>query len=395
MNLPGVIHLGSRYLARHRTKAVLLISAITLSLFLPLGISLVVREAEEQLRARAESTPLVLGAKGSPLELVFNGLYFSTPDLTTFPLGEAEKLLEDEQRKAKTVIPIYARFEAKKHPIVGTTLDYFRFRNLEIAEGRMMTRLGDCVIGSEVAKKLGIEPDGRLLSKADQMMGLTGVRPLRMRVTGILAPTLGPDDHTVFVDLKTTWVIEGIAHGHEEATEKTTLEIQEDGNTAMNAAVIPYNEITDENVNSFHFHGDPGEFPITAAIVIPRDRTKAETMLIGDYISKTSPYQMIRPANVMTELFATVFKIRDLVVFALVAVGIAAALIAGLVFLLSNRLRAREFESLANIGADPWTARALIFFEAGFVLLASLALAGGLLAILSAITPKLLPALMA
>ncbi|MFT5470583.1 MAG: putative ABC transport system permease protein [Verrucomicrobiales bacterium] len=394
MNIPGVIHLGSRYLARHRTKAVLLISAITLSLFLPLGISLVVRQAEEQLRARANSTPLVLGAKGSPLELVFNGLYFSMPDLTPFPLGEAEQLLGDEQKKAKTVIPIYSRFEAKKHPIVGTSLEYFRFRGLEVAEGRMMTRLGDCVIGSGVAKKLGLGPDERLLSKSEQMIGLTGVRPLNMRITGVLTPTSGPDDHAVFVDLKTTWIIEGIAHGHNEATPETTLEEQE-GNTALNAAVIPYNEITDENVDSFHFHGETSEFPISAAIVIPRDRKKAETMLLGEYISDTSLFQMIRPGDVMTELFATVFRIRDLVVVALVAVGLASALIAGLVFLLSNRLRAREFESLANIGADPATTRALLFFEAGFVILSSVVLAGILLATLNLIIPKLLPVLMA
>ena len=50
MNFSGSVYIGWRYLRRHKRKAFLLTSAITLSLFLPLGISLVVREAENHLR---------------------------------------------------------------------------------------------------------------------------------------------------------------------------------------------------------------------------------------------------------------------------------------------------------------------------------------------------------
>lgn len=389
MNLPGAIYLGTRYLARHRGKAVLLISAITLSLFLPLAISLVVRQAEAQLRARAEVTPLLLGAKGSPLELVFNGLYFSKPDLAKITHGTAQQLLADGQAK---VIPIYARYSARKNRIVGASLEYFRFRNLKIADGRMMTRLGDCVLGASVAEKLGLGPGDTVVSTPEQMFDIAGVYPLKMRITGVLAPSNGPDDRVLFVDLKTAWIIEGIAHGHEDATPETTLET-EDGVAKLNASVREYTEITDANVDSFHFHGDVADFPITAAIVLPKD-DRAAALLLGKFVGDSATEQLIRPARVMSELFDTVFQIRNLVVAALAAVGIASALIAGLVFLLSNRLRAREFESLANIGADPATVRLLVLFEAAFVCLTSILIAGLLLLILMAITPLLLPTLM-
>ena len=78
--------------------------------------------------------------------------------------------------------------------------------------------------------------------------------------------------------------------------------------------------------------------------------------------------QLAEPVAVMDELFDTVFQVRTMVVAALVSVAMAAGLISLLVFLLSNRLRAREFESLRNIGADPGSIRLLILFEGATVI---------------------------
>lgn len=389
MNLGGSIFLGSRYLRRHRRKAALLVSAITLSIFLPLAISLVVRAAESHLRSRSAATPLLLGAAGSPLELVFNGVYFSRPGVESIPVGEARTVGNDD---LASVIPVYARFQARGFPIVGTTLDYAEFRDLRVARGRLFARLGDCVLGATVARSLSLGPGDSLVSSPEQVFDLAGVYPLKMRVAGVFAPTGTPDDHAVFVDLKTAWIIEGIAHGHQDATtadEGTVLETKGD-NVALNASVVEYTEITPENAASFHFHGDTGDFPVSGAVVIPRD-TKAATILLGRFLGEGKTAQLVRPDDVMEELFATVFRIRDFVVAALACVGVMAALIAALVFLLSNRLRAREFESLANIGADPASVRLLVAFEALFVILVSLALAGLLILVLHTAVPKLLP----
>jgi putative transposase len=60
-------------------------------------------------------------------------------------------------------IPMYVRFQARGNPIVGTTLDYFEFRGLQIAKGRQLAVLGDCVLGARVAKSLALKPgDSRM-----------------------------------------------------------------------------------------------------------------------------------------------------------------------------------------------------------------------------------------
>lgn len=387
MNWSGLIFLGMRYVQRNRGKVTLLIAAFTLVWLLPLSIGLLVKRAETQLRARAVETPLLLGETGSALELTFNGLYFTKPAIATFPYRQVEEVRESGLAEA---IPLYARFSASGYRIVGTSLEYFDFRGLEYAEGRPLLRLGECVIGATVAEREGLEEGDSLISSPETLFDLAGVYPLKMKVVGILAPSGTPDDGAVFVDLKTTWIIEGLGHGHVEAAESSAdqqLKADDSEAVKLNASVVQYNEVTPENAASFHFHGEIGDNPFTSIIVIPND-AKSQAIIKGRYAASEA-LQLISPEEEMDELFATVFSVQQLVLWLLRVVGAATLLIGGLVFLLSYRLRREEFGHLRRIGADIATLRALIAFEAGFVILSSLVVSGiGLF-----LTDQLAPAL--
>lgn len=374
MNWGGLIFLGMRYVQRNRGKVTLLIAAFTLVWLLPLSIGLLVKRAETQLRARAVETPLLLGKTGSALELTFNGLYFTKPAIATLPYRQVEEVRESGLAEA---IPLYARFSAAGYRIVGTSLEYFDFRGLEYAEGRPLLRLGECVIGATVAKREGLEEGDSLISSPETLFDLAGVYPLKMKVVGILAPSSTPDDNTVFVDPKTTWIIEGLGHGHVEASQSSAdQQIKTDHTEAvkLNASVVQYNEVTPENAASFHFHGEIGDNPFTSIIVIPND-AKSQAIIKGRYATSEA-LQLISPEEEMDELFATVFGVQQLVLWLLGVVGAATLLIGGLVFLLSYRLRREEFGHLRRIGADMATLRALIAFEAGFVILSSMVVSG-------------------
>lgn len=376
MNGSGVIYLGLRYLQRNRIKTLLLIAAFTLVWLLPAGIGLIVAKVEAQLRARAVETPLLLGQAGSPLELVFNGLYFTKPQVATLPLREVDAVAETGFAR---VIPIYARYTAGAHRIVGTSLDYFDFRRLEVKEGRQLLRLGECVVGAAVAEKNGLEPGDAVISTPGTLFDLAGVYPLKMTVVGVLAPAASPDDKAIFVDLKTAWIIEGLGHGHDNTDEldedqKIAPLTPEDTAVRLNASVVEYNEITPENAERFHFHGDTADYPVTAAIVIPPDE-RNQALIKGRYTKMGGP-QLVSPAGEMDELFATVFGVQRFVLGLLLAIGLATLAIGALVFLLSYRVREEEFRHLRHLGADLATLRALVAFEAGFVILASLLASG-------------------
>jgi putative ABC transport system permease protein len=348
--------LAWRYVTRHPRQTALLAAALALVIALPLCLRVLVKATESAMHERAVSTPLLLGARGSSLDLMLSTLYFKHQPLPAIDMRH----VEDTRTLALGVaIPLDVRFQAQGTPIVGTALEYFSFRNLPISKGRMMTRLGDCVLGARVAAVRGLMPGDSIFSSQEQVFDMAGVYPLKMRVTGVLQANGSADDDAVFVDLKTTWLISGLAHGHENVSATQDAVLKKEGdNTVANASVRIFNEVTDQNLNSFHFHGDTGSYQISAAIIMPND-AKAEAILAGRYLKSSLPVQVIRPKEEFESLMGTLFRMQNLALMIL-SVSLAAALaITTLVFALSFRLRRREFRTLEDLGISPsdlvWT----------------------------------------
>ena len=230
------------------------------------------------------------------------------------------------------------------------------------------------MVGATVAEKNGVKAGDAIISTPETLFDLAGVYPLKMTVVGVLAPSGSPDDSAIFVDLKTAWIIEGLGHGHEEAESAGEAQklapVDGDRTIRLNSSVVEYNEITAENVDRFHFHGELSDGPVTGAIVIPHD-AKNQALIKGRYTA-AGGLQLVSPVAEMDELFATVFSVQRFVLWMLLTIGLATLAIGALVFLLSNRLRRDEFRHLRHLGADIVTLRALVAFEAGFVILASL-----------------------
>jgi putative ABC transport system permease protein len=375
-----VLYLAWRYLAFNRVKTAVLVASLMLIVFLPAGLEVLVRQSADALTARAEGTPLLLGARGSALELVLNSLYFESdpPQATTW--GEATRIAESELAVA---IPIYVRFRARGKPIVGTTLGYFEHRGLGFGAGRPMAVLGECVLGAAAARSLGLGPGDSLVSSPESVFDIAGVYPLRMRVAGVLLPSYTPDDDAVFVDVKTAWVIEGMVHGHQDLSRPEAAPrvlSREDGNVVANASVVQYNEITEENAAEFHLHGDAADYPVTAVIAVPRD-VKSGVILMGRYETPDAGVQIVRPAEVMRRLLDTVFTVQSFVVAGMLLVGVATLATAVLVFALSLRIRRREIETMVKIGGSRGRIAAVLVAEVLVVLLTSATLAGGLTAV--------------
>lgn len=374
-----VVYLAWRYLAFHRVKSAILIAAIALIVFVPTGLRVLVQQSSRQLTARAEATPLVVGSPGSPTELTLNTLYFSAdvPALTSF--DEATHVRESGLADA---IPMYVRFRVQRNPVVGTSLGYFAFRGLQVAAGRQMAILGEAVLGARAADRLGVGPGDHVITSPESVFDIAGVYPLRMPVVGVLGPADTSDDDAVFVDLKTAWVIEGLGHGHQDLSrpEASAGVLRREGNVVVgNAAVLKYNEITADNIDSFHFHGDLSGFPLTAVIAVPPDQ-RSSALLQGRY-RESGDAQVVRPREVMGELLATVLTVERYVVAGAVTVGLATLATALLVFMLSLRLRSRERETMFKIGGGRGVIRAVMASEIVAVLGLGVLLALGLTAV--------------
>lgn len=355
------LYVAWKYVTYNKLKTFILVTCITLIAFLPLSLQILLDESELQLRARAVDTPLVVGAKGSALDLVMNSLYFDKEVPRLISMLALQQL---ETTELAVPIPLYIRFKARNYPIIGTTLDYFDFRQLSIKQGRMLAVLGECVIGADVARELGLSPGDSIISSPENLFDLAGIYPLKMKVVGVLDRSHTIDDIGIFTDVKSTWIIQGLGHGHMDVTqtEDNSVILKKDSESVTaNAKLVQYTEITKDNLDSFHFHGEANQYTLTAVIALPNN-TKSATILRGRYIENKA-FQITKPADVINGLMENIFRIKDVLDAVIILVGFTTFIAILLVFSLSLRLRKGEINTIFKLGCSRLTIVRLLSAE--------------------------------
>ncbi|MEM9969363.1 MAG: ABC transporter permease [Pseudomonadota bacterium] len=361
----NALYLAVAYLRYHWARSLVLVVVAALIIFVPMATQTLLATSERMLVARGEATPLLLGSRGSQLDLTMTALYFSDDSPDPVPMREVEAIWDSG---LGLPIPIHTAFSSAGFRIVGTTLDYFDFRGLIPEKGRGLSLLGDAVIGAEVARILNKGVGDTIVSAPENLFDLDGVYPLEMPIVGVLAPTNTPDDQAIFVDIKTAWVIQGIGHGHDDVV--TAADIAAGGQALANAAIVQYQRITESNIDSFHFHGSQDTFPTSAVIVVPND-TRAATILKGRYLDGSNASQLLEPADVMQGLVDRIFRIKSLLDAVTAIIALAAGAAIGLAVFLSYRLRAKEITTAVKLGARRSMVARLIMAETTTLLLIS------------------------
>lgn len=369
----GACFLALRYALHHRARTLVLVACVALTLFLPLATRVVASDYQRSLASRADATPLVAGARGNRFDLVLSALYFRASALPPIPWKELDELARDGLALA---IPLHVRFTARGRPIVATSPEYFELRGLTPERGTLPLRIGDAVLGAKVARELELAPGDALYSDPRELYDISKPSALKLHVTGVLRASGTPDDEAVFSDVKTAWILEGIAHGHEDVSKGVDPSLvlgRKQGDVVLSEALVEASEVTDENLASFHTHGDPDELPLSSIVLVPRD-AKAATILAARFDSSRE-WQVVEPRAVVGELLGFVFRLQRFLDAYLALLSASTALLVALVVALSLRARARELETLHRIGASPSMTLRLVACELALVLGASLALA--------------------
>jgi putative ABC transport system permease protein len=373
--LRDALFLALRYLRSAPGRTAVLIAGTTVAILLPLFTYRAAGLLERTLLLRAERSPILIGAKGNEFDLTLASLYFRGQVRDPVRAGELDRL---SQRGYGLAIPLYVAHSAARSPIVGTGLEYFEARGLHAAAGRLPALLGEVVAGADVARRLRLQVGDTVRSDLRNLYNLAGGYPLLLDVVGILAPSGGPDDEAFFADVKTTWALDGLLHGHAQVTREQTLDPQAPTgeNMEATAALFLFQEIDDTNRASFHLHGEPGDAPLTSILVLPRDR-KAHDLLLGDYALEEK-LQAVEPVDVVRTVLGIVLRAREGLnaFFAIVALATAAFFV--LVISLSLRLRAREIALMRRIGSSRGAVATIVGAEIVLVVAAAVALSGAL-----------------
>ena len=339
----NAFHLAFAYLRYNWIRSLVLVLVAALILAVPIVSQVLLNGSRTALTDRAEATPLILGSRGSQLDLVMNALYFSKDRAEPITMAQTDTIWDSG---LGLPISMNTAFETNGARIIGTSLDYFDFRDLEVAEGRGIAVLGEAVLGADVAERLGLGPGDTVVSSPENLFDLDGVYPLELSIVGVYAATGTPDDEAVFVDIKISWVISGIGDGHDSVLSTDA----DSGDITAAASILEFNRITADNIDSFHFHGDPSTYPVSAIILVPNDE-RAGTILRGRYLDPENPVQMIVPKTVVGDLVDRIFRIKTLLDAVTLIIGTAAFAAIGLAIFLSYRLRAREMQTAFKLGA--------------------------------------------
>lgn len=207
----NLLKLSWKYLTAKPLSTGLNILLLALGLAVITVLLLVQDQFESKMTKDAEGIDLVVGAKGSPLQLILSSIYHIDFPTGNIPLEEAKAL--SGNRLVKNTIPLGLGDNYQGYRIVGTNHDYLALYQASLAEGKAWVLPFDVVLGSQVAEKMG-------LRLGDTFVGSHGIGSSShdhgehpYTVTGILAPMGNVLDKLVLTSIESVWY----THDEEDA----------------------------------------------------------------------------------------------------------------------------------------------------------------------------------
>ena len=159
----------------------------------------------------ARGLDLVVGAKGSPAQLILSAVYHADLPPGNIALADARPWAEDSRVSLAAPLALGDSFRGFR--IVGTTPEYLELLNASVARGRVWQEPMQAVIGAAVARASGLRL-GEYFSGAHGFSGEGRAHDTRpYRVVGILKASGAVVDRLVLTSLESVWTL----HGHGEA----------------------------------------------------------------------------------------------------------------------------------------------------------------------------------
>jgi len=210
------------YLRARPLPALLTVLLVGLGVGTMVAVTLVSGQAQQRMGRDAAGIDLVVGAKGSPLQLVLAGVYHLDVPPGNVPFTALAELRAN--RLVAQAIPLSLGDSLRGFRIVGTEPSFLALHGARPAQGAVFTAPMQAVLGARVARDTGLAPGARFAGSH----GLTPGGPVHedhvYTVTGVLAPTGGVIDRLVLTSLESVWVV----HEGEpaDAAERAVLEAE-------------------------------------------------------------------------------------------------------------------------------------------------------------------------
>ena len=352
-------HIAWSYLWNRKLTTVLTVLSVALGVALIYSVLTLREETRKRFEEEGQAFDVVVGAKGSPLQLVLSALYFMDVPTGNIKLADYEAIKKNEDVAA--AFPVCLGDTYHGYRIVGTTRELFDYewvsassgetrKPFRLARGRCFEKKMEAVLGSGVARTEGLDIGGTFIGAHGFMQLPQGMAEehaaFPYTVVGILEPSGSPNDRAVFCTMDSVWDVHGHhvkddhpeAGGHEKdassevtavlvALQSPSLRFQfvENINDTFNAmATIPINQIASLYANVL---GTAKSVLLAVGYLVVV--ISAISILIGLYLSIL---QRKRDLAIMRALGASAFEIVGSVLieaFLVTLLGVAAGWLLG------------------------------------------------------------------
>ncbi len=334
---------------------------LTLTLF-ALGVGLIsfLFVANQQLEDKFENNlagiDLVIGAKGSPLQLILCNMYHIDAPTGNISISESKAFLNPNHPLIDVAVPLSLGDSYRGYRIVGTTHTFLELYNGQIAEGSKWQNDFEVTIGYEVARILGLKIGDEFFSSHGfvQDDNLEHSDSHTLQVVGILQRTGSVLDQLILTNTQTIWGV----HDHEEAapTEEETHDHDHD------------HANHDHEGEKLHDHTsisgllEHPEEDITSILIRFKSRNY-QTLNMQRSINENTEMQAATPAIEVNRLFSLMGVGFDV----LRVLGWIIAIVSGLSIFISlyNSLKERKYELalMRVMGSSPWNLSIMIILE--------------------------------
>ena len=227
MTLPLIIY---RSLRQHALSTLITAGSIALACGLLMTVWMVKTQSQAAFVSTSTAFDAVLGARGSKLQLVLNGIFLL--EASPGNLAWADYEFIRKHPAVKTAIPIAVGDNLRGYRIVGTVpelftkVEYAAGKKYELqAGGKIFTDSArEAVVGSFAAERLKLKIGDTFQPFHGLAFDEKNQHEEIFTVTGILAPTNTPADKVVWIPIKGVQTMSG--HDPKAATDVSAVLIQ-------------------------------------------------------------------------------------------------------------------------------------------------------------------------
>ena len=201
-----------------------------LSLSISIGLLLGIQQLDASIKYQFENSlgdvDMVLGAKGSPLQLVLASVLHMDNPTGNISLAEAEKITNNPL--IKKAVPISYGDNYQGYRILGSNDEFAGLYEAELAEGREPSKSMEVTLGSTVAEETDLKIGDTFMSSHGLTENTVEVHNHPLTVVGIYKPTYKVIDKLIVTRLESIWDVHEHGEEHNEEAHAGTASHQEE-----------------------------------------------------------------------------------------------------------------------------------------------------------------------